>query len=161
MRLPHSTEWLHMNSDSSIDSNPVMPILVFFGALTLLLIMLVTRPVDRASAQPMIVLDPAAVSAGRTTFLTICASCHSPSATGIKGLGKPLIGSEFFNSRDNDQMVAFLQVGRPVNDPLNTTGVTMPARGGRLTLTDNDLLNVITYIRSLNPPYNQRQDFRR
>jgi disulfide bond formation protein DsbB len=62
------------------------------------------------------------------------------------------VGSAFVNSRSDDQLLAFLQTGRPVTDPLNTTGVLMPPRGGQASLTDRDLLNVIAYLRSLNLP---------
>lgn len=94
--------------------------------------------------------NPDAIIAGQKIFRTVCIACHGANAQGIKGLGKPLVGSEFFNSRTDDQMLQFLLTGRPVNDPLNTTGVVMPAKGGRTNLTDEDLLNVIAYIRSLN-----------
>jgi mono/diheme cytochrome c family protein len=125
----------------------VIPGMMAAGLLTLLLVVMLTlvRPVSSAPK-----LDPAAIKAGKTTFLTVCASCHGPQAAGINGLGKPLVGSAFFNSHTDAELLAFLQVGRPVDDPLNTTGVVMPARGGRLSLTDTDLTNVISYIRSLN-----------
>jgi mono/diheme cytochrome c family protein len=41
-------------------------------------------------------------------------------------------------------------VGRQPTDPLNTTGQLMPAKGGNPALTDEDLYNVVAYIRSLN-----------
>lgn len=94
--------------------------------------------------------DPALAAAGRTIFLSTCARCHGPKASGIRGLGKPLVGSLFLDGLTDAQFLAFLQVGRPVTDPLNTTGVTMPARGGKAALTDDDLIAVIAYIRSLN-----------
>lgn len=129
----------------------VIPGMLTIGLLTILLVLIITqvRPasVNHSAGAP---LDPAAVKAGKTVFMTVCAACHSPKATGIKGLGKPLIGSLFFNSHTDAELLAFLQKGRPVNDPLNTTGVMMPARGGRPTLTDKDLASVIAYIRSLN-----------
>ena len=126
--------------------------ILIVGALTLLLVVLLTQtdPVQSSSHLISSVPDPAAVKAGRTIFLTVCAACHGAKATGIKGLGKPLIGSVFFNNRTNAELLKFVQTGRPITDPLNTSGVMMPPRGGRPSLTDNDLQNVIAYIRSLN-----------
>ncbi|MBZ0287040.1 MAG: cytochrome c, partial [Anaerolineae bacterium] len=95
-------------------------------------------------------LDPQMVSAGEATYQTICTACHGFNARGIPGLGKTLIGSEFVNSQTDDELHAFLLVGRAVGDPLNTTGVAMPAKGGNPMLTDADMYNVIAYIRSLN-----------
>jgi disulfide bond formation protein DsbB len=97
-------------------------------------------------------LDPAAVSAGETVFQSVCSACHGFNAKGIPGLGKPLIDSSFVNGLNDDDLLAFIQKGRDVTDPLNTTGVMMPARGGNPGLTDDDLRHVIAYIRSLNAP---------
>lgn len=137
----------------------MLPALALFGSLTLLLVLLfaarpvkpvaapvVNAPVIPATAAP----DSALIAEGSRVFRTVCAGCHGPRATGIKGLGKPLVGSVFFNSLSDDDLLKFLQIGRPVNDPLNTTGVAMPARGGRPSLTNDDLRNVIVYLRSLN-----------
>lgn len=134
---------------AATNPNLLTSALLFFGGLTLILVILLAQHTS-AAATPSPVPDEAAVKAGRIVFMTVCAACHGPKATGIQGLGKSLVGSMFFNSRTDEQMLAFLQTGRPVSDPLNTTGVTMPARGGRISLTDTDLLNVIAYIRSLN-----------
>jgi disulfide bond formation protein DsbB len=50
----------------------------------------------------------------------------------------------------NDQdLLTFIKTGRPIWDTLNTTGVDMPARGGNPTLTDDDLLAIVAYLRSL------------
>jgi hypothetical protein len=46
-------------------------------------------------------------------------------------------------------LLAFLRVGRPAGHPDNTTGVSMPASGGRPDWTDADLLAVIAYVRQL------------
>ncbi|MBI1279899.1 MAG: c-type cytochrome [Anaerolineaceae bacterium] len=143
-----------MSALSKPNSQPVsflIPSILTVSLLTILLVFMITQVRPPNSNHVVVVaLDPVAVKAGKTTFMTVCAACHSPKATGIKGLGKPLIGSAFFNGHTDEELLAFLKKGRPVNDPLNTTGVTMPARGGRLSLTDTDLANVISYIRSLN-----------
>lgn len=143
-----------MSALSKPTNEPVsflIPGMLAISVLTVLLVFVVTqvRP-PNTNHTPVVAFDPAAAKAGKITFMMVCAACHGPKATGIKGLGKPLVGSVFFNSHTDAELLAFLQKGRPVNDPLNTTGVMMPARGGRPSLTDNDLSNVIAYIRSLN-----------
>lgn len=135
------------------NSSLLMPALIIVSGITVLLVLLLVTPVSSAPApSAMIVLDEAAVNAGKKIYLTVCAACHGGQAMGVQGLGKPLVDSPFFNGLTNEELLIFLQNGRPVNDPLNTTGVAMPARGGRLNLTDADLTNVIAYIRSLNMP---------
>ncbi len=97
-------------------------------------------------------LDPAIVSAGENVYQSVCSACHGFNAKGIPGLGKPLIDSPFVDGLSDDGLLAFVQQGRQVTDPLNTTGVMMPPRGGNPGLTDDDLRHVIAYIRSLNVP---------
>lgn len=95
-------------------------------------------------------LDPQMVSRGETIYQGLCVACHGFNALGISGLGKTLIGSEFIDNSTDDELHTFLLLGRTIQDPLNTTGVAMPAKGGNPSLTDDDLYAVVAYIRSLN-----------
>ncbi|MBP1702636.1 MAG: cytochrome c family protein [Chloroflexi bacterium] len=87
--------------------------------------------------------------AGQKNFATTCASCHGPDGKGMPNLGKDLTISEFVSSKTDTELVAFLLVGRPASDPLNTVGVDMPPKGGNPVLTDKDLLDIIAYVRSI------------
>ena len=89
--------------------------------------------------------------AGRQAFLATCVACHGQEAKGVPGLGKDLTTSEFLHSQTDEQMLAFLIAGRPASDPLNTTGVDMPPRGGNPVFTDTDLQNIVSYLRTLLP----------
>lgn len=156
----------------------LVPAIILFGGMTLLLIgLLASRPpvipapstevasssavtpvaaeMTEAAHAVAVALDPAKVRAGENSFQTTCSACHGFNAMGIPGLGKALIGSEFVNSQTDEQIVAFLQVGRAVTDPLNTTGVMMPARGGNPNFTDEKLYEIVDYLRSLNMAANQ------
>lgn len=86
---------------------------------------------------------------GQQQYAGTCVSCHGPDAKGMTGLGKDLTTSEFLRTKSNTEMVTFLQTGRPASDPLNTTGVDMPPKGGNPALDDQDLADIIAYIRSL------------
>jgi len=87
--------------------------------------------------------------AGATKFAGTCSACHGPDAKGLTGLGKDLTTSEFAKGKSDADLLAFVKVGRPTSDPLNTTGVIMPPRGGNPALTDQDLADIIAYIRTL------------
>jgi mono/diheme cytochrome c family protein len=127
----------------------LISLLMLVGTLTLgILVLIAPQTTHSAMVGPVYSEDQ--LAAGRRTYLMVCAGCHAPDAHGIKGLGKPLVGSSFVNQLSDAEVLAFLQVGRPVDDPLNTTGVVMPARGGRPSMSDDDLGNVIAYVRSLN-----------
>jgi mono/diheme cytochrome c family protein len=90
------------------------------------------------------------VAHGIEIYAGTCVACHGPEGVGVEGLGKPWVGSEFINSRTDDEMLAFLIEGRPSDHPENTTGIAMMPRGGNASLTDQDLLDLIAYMRTLN-----------
>ena len=99
-------------------------------------------------AAPKMVGDPAR---GKEIYNQVCVACHGPDAKGLPGLGKSLhpSDSEFIRSKTDDELVAFIKQGRSTDDPLNTTGVAMPPKGGNPALTDQDLYDVVAYIRTL------------
>lgn len=104
------------------------------------------QPAAQQPAAPAVVRgDPAK---GKEAFAT-CAGCHGMDAKGIAGLGKDMTTSEFIASQTDEELLAFLKVGRPASDPLNTVGVDMPPKGGNPALTDAQLLDIIAYMRSL------------
>jgi mono/diheme cytochrome c family protein len=86
---------------------------------------------------------------GQTKYTSSCAACHGPDATGIVGLGKDLTTSQFTRDLSNAEYVEFIRVGRPTGDPANTTGVDMPPKGGNPALTDQDLADIVAYLRTL------------
>lgn len=86
---------------------------------------------------------------GKTIFAGTCSACHGPEGKGIPSLGKDFTTSTFVKGMTDDQFLAFLKVGRPSSDPLNTTKVDMPPKGGNPALTDQDLYDAIAYIRTL------------
>jgi disulfide bond formation protein DsbB len=94
--------------------------------------------------------DAVAIAAGKTLYDASCVACHAAGGVGVDGLGKPLVGSEFVAGLDDPGLVQFLIVGRDTSDPLNTSGIAMPAKGGNPSLTDDDLTNIVAYLRSIN-----------
>ncbi|MCB9151025.1 MAG: cytochrome c [Caldilineaceae bacterium] len=92
--------------------------------------------------------DPAA---GEKVYQTTCIACHGPDARGIQALGKSLhpSDSEFISERTDEQLVEYIKVGRRIDDPLNTTGIDMPPKGGNPAMTEEEMYNVVAYIRTL------------
>lgn len=91
--------------------------------------------------------DPAA---GEELYDQVCIACHGPGGEGIEGLGKPFTTSEFVASHSDQELLEFVKQGRPIDNPENTTGVDMPPKGGNPALTDEQILDVIAFIRTLN-----------
>ncbi len=89
-------------------------------------------------------------TAGEQVFTSTCSSCHGPEAEGLEGLGPALVDNTFIAGLTDAELVAFLEVGRSAGDPDNTTGVDMPPKGGNPALTEEDLLDVTAYLRTIN-----------
>ena len=67
----------------------------------------------------------------------------------MPGLGKDLTKSEFAKNLSDADFMLFIKAGRPASDPLNTTKVEMPPRGGNPALQDQDLADIVAFVRTL------------
>lgn len=144
-------------------------LLVIFVSLALLSVIMVacggdeeptptSAPVATATAQQTTPAAPAAPVAaapagnpekGKELFATTCAACHGPNGEGVTGLGKDMTTSEFIAGLSDEEMLAFIKTGRSISDPLNTTKVDMPPKGGNPALTDEQLVDIIAFIRTI------------
>lgn len=86
---------------------------------------------------------------GNPLYVQSCSACHGPDATGIQGLGKDLVNSEFAKNLSDAELHDYVVKGRGVDDPLNTTGIPMPPKGGNPALTDQQIMDIIAYLRTL------------
>lgn len=105
-------------------------------------------PTATPEPTPAVIGDAAA---GETVYQTSCIACHGPDAKGVENLGKSLhpSDSDFISTRTDDELVEYIKVGRRVDDPLNTTGIDMPPKGGNPAMTEEDMYNVVAYMRTL------------
>jgi cytochrome c oxidase subunit 3 len=119
------------------------------------------QPHDQAvMAAAQEVITPAAAAApgsgdpvkGQTLWSGTCRTCHGVAGEGISGQGKDIRGSAFIAERTDQQLVEFVKVGRMPFDKLNTTGIQMPPKGGNPLLKDEDVLNIIAFVRTFEAP---------
>lgn len=94
---------------------------------------------------------PGNIARGADVYRGTCAACHGGDVEGINGLGPSLIGNDFIASQTEEELADFIKIGRDKDDPENTTGVAMPAKGGNPSLSDQELRDVSAYLISLNP----------
>jgi len=87
---------------------------------------------------------------GKILFDQTCSACHGIDAKGLPNLGKDLTTSNFVKNESGKELLAFIKKGRPVDDPLNTTHVAMPPLGGNPSLKDQQIKDIIAYMRKLN-----------
>ena len=87
--------------------------------------------------------DPAA---GRTVFEGICANCHGQEGvTEIPGI--PVFANGERMDKTDEQLKKSIMGG--VNNPDNPAGMSMPPYGGGPALTDKQIADVLSYIRTL------------
>lgn len=118
------------------------------------------KPEATATPEPQAVVEPTATEAvaaapagdaanGAKIYSTICIACHGPDAKGVTGLGKDLTTSEWVATQSDAQLVEFIKTGRDAGDPLNTTGVAMPPKGGNPAMSEQEILDIVAYVRSI------------
>jgi disulfide bond formation protein DsbB len=100
-----------------------------------------------ATPQPIAIVGDAAK--GRQLFADNCSTCHGDHGQGVAHLGKDLQTSKFVAGLSDAKLVAFIEHGRSAANPLNTTHVAMPPRGGNPALHAKQLYDIVAYIRLL------------
>ncbi|MCC6546610.1 c-type cytochrome [Candidatus Sumerlaeota bacterium] len=141
----HAIQWSQLNREAGRQR-----------ALGQTLLLSQSQPTASVTAQPgaAAAAEPAAAAfkpgdadKGRSLFRGTCASCHGIGGLGLPGQGKDMVHSAFIAGLDDPGLVAFIAKGRMPNDPESTTGKLMPPRGGNTTLSDQDLADIVAYIR--------------
>jgi disulfide bond formation protein DsbB len=105
---------------------------------------------QRASSSSISAVTQTGAQAGtsnavaQTIFTQSCAGCHGPANAGLQ-----LMRPEFIKSKSELELMAMIRAGRTVNSLDNYTGSAMPANGGRLTLSDDELLAIVQYLKEV------------
>lgn len=86
---------------------------------------------------------------GQKYFAQTCSACHGKDGKGLPKLGKDLTTSSFVADESDSKLLEFLKQGRLATDPLNTTGVAMPPKGGNPAYNDQQLVDIISYVREI------------
>ncbi len=93
--------------------------------------------------------SPELIAEGQTYYQQTCSACHGAEGLGIENLGKNLVTSEFVREKNDAELLEYVKTGRAVDDPLNTTGIAMPPKGGNPALTDDQINAIIAFMRSI------------
>ena len=101
------------------------------------------------SAAPAVDANTFAKAKGKVVYNKTCIACHGEGGVGVENLGKNWIVSEFIKNSSDAELLAFIREGRTMDDPKSAGNAPMPPSGGDPTLSDEDLNNVIVYMRSL------------
>jgi cytochrome c5 len=60
-----------------------------------------------------------------------------------------LMRPDFIRNSSDLELMAMIRAGRNANALDNYTGAAMPANGGRLTMTDEELLALVKYLKEV------------
>lgn len=101
---------------------------------------------SQATSNQVLVGDPVR---GQALYEAYGAGAHGVKGEGVAGLGVALNSSDFVASHSDAELVAFLKTGRDPSAADNQSGVLMPPNGGIPDATEQDLLDVVAYIRTL------------
>lgn len=93
-------------------------------------------------------VDEDAVAAGQQLYGANCAVCHGSDVQGIPSLGTSLVESTMIREQSEAEILAFIRVGRAADAPDNTTGIAMPPSGAHPELSDDEMLNIIAFLRA-------------
>ena len=86
---------------------------------------------------------------GQVLYEETCAGCHGFQGEGVAGLGLRLVDSPLVKYASDLELLIFLRVGRPADHPDNPLGVSMPPSGGRSDWGNDEMMDVIAYLRHL------------
>jgi disulfide bond formation protein DsbB len=93
--------------------------------------------------------DAATLATGATLYAQSCVGCHGPAGAGIPNLAPTLVASQILLEGSDAEVLAYIRAGVLLNDPNNQSGLVMPPSGGRPDLSDEEMLAIIAYLRSL------------
>lgn len=122
-------------------------------ALVTLAVVLVASGCGGAESPPRASNDGGTISpeaaAGKELAGQFCSSCHGQDFNGVSGLGTSFHNNAFIRDHTDAQLVAFIKEGRASDAADNETGVPMPPYGGNPRLTDEQLSDIILFLRTL------------
>lgn len=85
---------------------------------------------------------------GEDLYIT-CAGCHGADGEGVDGLGVSLHQNNFIQTHSDGELIAYIKAGRAVDAPGNRSGLAMPAWGGNPSLSEQNLVDIVAYLRTL------------
>lgn len=107
------------------------------------------RPDPRQPIPAHAALDAEAIDRGEEYYLATCSVCHGADGTAMKEAGKDLPSSALVRVLDDPQLIAFIRRGVDAGAATNAFKTAMPPSGGNPLLTDDQMQDIVTFLRKL------------
>jgi cytochrome c5 len=91
----------------------------------------------------------AEAASGKELTGQFCFACHGQDFAGVSGLGPSFYNDAFIRDHTETELVAFIKEGRAADAPDNESGVAMPPYGGNPRLTDDELNDIVAFLKTL------------
>lgn len=89
---------------------------------------------------------------GELIWNATCRSCHGATGEGVPGQGVPLDDNAYVRNHSDKELVTFVTDGRTASDPETTLFLDMPPKGGNPMLKEQQIIDVVAYMRTLEIP---------
>ena len=86
---------------------------------------------------------------GKKLWDASCRSCHGAKGEGVPGQGTVLNTSTYVHDHTDHELVEFIIEGREATSPDSVLFLQMPPNGGNPMLKSPDILDIVTYLRTL------------
>ena len=97
-----------------------------------------------SSSLPVAAQADASREAAAALYDQACAGCHGPASAGMQ-----LIRAEYLRGHSDLEVLALIRAGRSAAAPDNFSGKAMPANGGQIGISDEQLLALVRYLREV------------
>ena len=92
--------------------------------------------------QPVTSGQAASQDRAATIYSESCTGCHGPANTNMQ-----FVRADYLKGKSDLEVMTTIRTGRAANALDNTSSKAMPANGGRINLTDEELVALVKYLR--------------
>jgi len=104
---------------------------------------------ESATAEKIVKSDGAGDPEKGAALYIACSGCHGADGQGVNGVGVALTANTFIQTHSDQALVDFIEQGRAAGAPDNRSGVIMPPKGGNSSLTEQNLYDIVAFLRTL------------
>ncbi|MFT4592688.1 MAG: cytochrome c oxidase subunit 3 [Phycisphaerales bacterium] len=107
---------------------------------------------DTGGDHAAVLIEHGDIVNGELIWNASCRSCHGATGEGVPGQGVPLDDNAYVRNHSDKELVTLVTDGRTASDPETTLFLDMPPKGGNPMLKEQQIIDVVAYMRTLEIP---------